>query len=91
MSDYPDSKYSFCRASYNQEISSTNVQDWKKVKRTSDQIKDKYRFSQGGSYKPNHANFTEDDIGDEGITELFNYLSDSESEFTRHHSANLIK
>lgn len=38
---------------------------------------------------PGYDNFTEDDIGNEGITELFNYLSDSESEETKRYSVGL--
>jgi hypothetical protein len=86
MSEQPDSKYSFGRASYNPEISSMNKQEWRHNKRQSDLVRDKYRFSQGGSYKPAFGNFTEDDVGDEGITELFNYLSDTESEGTKQFS-----
>ena len=77
------SKYSFGRQSFNREISSINYPDWRANKRTSDQIRQSYRLSQGATKHPQYSNFTEDDIGDEGITELFNYLSDSESELSK--------
>lgn len=44
--------------------------------RISEQIRKSYRLSQGN---PNRA-YTEDDYGDEGITEMLNYLSDSDTE-----------
>lgn len=84
MNEEEKSKYSFGRQSYNPDIPS--VQNWRLDKRASEQVREKYRLSQGGSKQLMYGNFTEDDIGDEGITELFNYLSDSDSEGTKRHS-----
>jgi len=50
------------------------------INRASDQVRQNYRLSQGLSKRMQYSNFTDDDIGDEGITELFNYLSDSGSD-----------
>ena len=51
--------------------------------RASEQVRKNYRFSQGN---PNRA-LTEDDIGDEGITEMLNYLSDSDTEHPKERSS----
>ena len=40
----------------------------------------------GSNIDKRYSNFTDDDIGDEGITELFNYLSDSASEESKRQS-----
>lgn len=81
-----ESKYSFGRQSYNPASQSSHPLNTRLIKGTSEQYKEKSRLSQGGSRQPGYSNFTEDDIGDEGITELFNYLSDSESETSKRHS-----
>ena len=86
-----ESKYSFGRGSYTRDISSINRQEWNINKRASDQVRQTYRLSQGEPKKPLRDNFTEDDIGDEGITELFDYLSDSGSEESKHHSAHYFR
>lgn len=70
----------FGRDSYSKDASSMYNPDWRIKKRTSDQVRQSYRLSQGAQKNAQYSNFTEDDIGDEGITELFNYLSDSGSE-----------
>ena len=90
MSNEEESKYSFGQGSREPRFS--NPQHIASLKgRTSEQVREKYRLSQGGSRRPEYSNFTEDDIGNEGITELFNYLSDSETEESKRHSVGVAR
>lgn len=73
----------FGRAS-SQVRESTSQPSWKLTKRVSDQVRQPSKLSQAVSRGPSYV--TEDDIGDEGITELFNYLSDPESEDSKRYS-----
>ena len=84
-------KLSFGRPSYENERDSLEKNPYGYPERTSEQIREKYRFSQGESKVLDYKNFTEDDIGNEGITELFNYLSDSESEESKRHSIGIMR
>ncbi|CAI2385662.1 unnamed protein product [Moneuplotes crassus] len=84
-----DQKLSFGRPSYENRSIPRISRDRHLPGRVSEQVSSNKKFSQGGSNPQWHDNFTEDDIGNEGITELFNYLSDSESEEAKRYSVGL--
>ncbi len=84
-----DPKLSFGRPSHEKEKRFSLSKEKDYSGRASEQMREQKRFSQGGSKGQNYDNFTEDDIGNEGITELFNYLSDSESDESKRHSVGI--